>query len=93
MVQRLLADRFNLSVRFETRSRPGRVLTMARSDGRSGENANAPENQPDACLGITSTNGKTRVVGHAMERFPELLSNMLSAEPMIDRTGLNGPPM
>jgi len=115
MVQRLLADRFNLSVRFEKRTRPGRVLTMARSDGRvgpqlqsstldceateaarigrisAGENANAPENQPDTCVGIISTNGKTRVVGHTMERFAAVLSNMLSGEPVIDRTGLKGP--
>jgi uncharacterized protein (TIGR03435 family) len=36
MVQRLLADRFNLSVRLEARSRPGRVLVLARRDGRLG---------------------------------------------------------
>jgi uncharacterized protein (TIGR03435 family) len=114
-VQRLLDDRFSLSVRLETRSRPGRVLTMARTDGRlgpqlqpstldceateaarigriiSGENANAPENQPDACLGVISTNGKMRMVGHTMERLAGILSNMLSGEPVIDRTGLKGP--
>ncbi len=102
MMQRLLAERFELAVRWEGRSRQGfSIVRMAndsplgpeihRSDlvctpSASGEFAGEPT---EGCRPISIVNDDLRMVGHQMTDFARILSSLLG-QPVIDKTGLAG---
>jgi uncharacterized protein (TIGR03435 family) len=91
MLRSLLADRFKLKVRIETRELPVYVLVPARADRRLG-----PELRPSDVdcatapqCGIGGGAGRNRLAGSTMALFALSLSELVG-RPVLDRTGLEG---
>src|SRR6185437_6423513 len=90
MLRSLLADRFKLSVRKETRTLPVLVLTVAK--GGMKLTAVAPADNPQVMFSIVDGT-RIRLTGqHApISRLTPWLATMLNINrPVIDQTGLDG---
>ena len=97
MLRTLLADRFGLVVRRETREAPAYALVMARSDGRFGPRLRrstvdcAAEQkagrQHPHCQ--TQVDSNIQIRGQGMATLARLLPTF-AQRPVIDRTGLTG---
>jgi uncharacterized protein (TIGR03435 family) len=91
MLRSLLADRFKLKVRVETRELPVYVLVTARQDRQLGPElrrsdidcASAPQ------CGIGGGAGRNRLAGSTMALFAASLTELVG-RPVVDRTGLEG---
>lgn len=100
LVQRLLADRFGLMIRKETRTRPIYRLVRARDDGKlpkgltpdSCPETTDPEHPP-ACNTVAGGPSTLMGVFVSMERFAKLLYSFPYTEVdryVVDATGLEG---
>lgn len=105
MLQRLLAERFNLAVHTETREQPVYELTMARADGRLGPRISPAkidcmaamiaagrgkgEMPPPSQCGGSGGSGRISMRGAIMPSFVRSLSG-LTGRIVQDRTGLTG---
>jgi uncharacterized protein (TIGR03435 family) len=98
MLQSLLADRFNLRVRRETKLGPTYSLVVARSDGTLGEHLRSGvdcavaetsiRRDPDKC-GMRYEFGAMHMRGMTLGPLLEMLKSLVR-RPVIDRTGLTG---
>jgi uncharacterized protein (TIGR03435 family) len=84
MLQALLADRFQLKGRYESRERPIYALVIAKSGSRLKE---SPSDKIPG--GISWGGGQIEVHGAPMERFAFCLSDTLDRA-VVDKTGLTG---
>jgi uncharacterized protein (TIGR03435 family) len=95
MVQSLLADRFKLRVRTETREMPFLELRLARNDGRVGPNlhdcSNPKDKEPDTPF-RAPTNGSVATAGCAGEGVGllALIATRQLQTIVVDKTGLKG---
>ncbi len=97
MLRALLADRFTLKVRRETRDAPAYALVLARSDGRLGPKLRRSTidcvaeqkagRQHPHCQTQVDSNIQTR--GQGMATLARLLPSC-AQRPVVDRTGLTG---
>jgi len=100
MLRTLLADRFRLLARLETRQMQGYALVRSRADGRLGPNLTPSKT---ACVGprgeanplamqcaTPGTAGATRFVGVPMAQLAAMLS-LIVGRPVTDRTQITGP--
>jgi uncharacterized protein (TIGR03435 family) len=102
MLRNLLATRFNLRVRPESRERPVYILVRARSDKRLGEgirstnddcttSVDARPGEPGFrkdCLGQVRIDG-IKLVARPLDELVRFLASRLG-KPVIDETGLSG---
>lgn len=87
MLQALLAERFKLRVRPETRTVPGWNLLMSRSDGRLGPSLRRCESD---CTGAAMIGGDTWTVnGGEIAAVTSIVQARLQA-PVSDKTALSG---
>ena len=89
MLQKLLADRFKLKVRQESREMPVFVLTKARSDGRLGPQMKAAVTECGQNCGISMGPGKISGKGATMSQLARVLPGQ--GRLVLDRTGLADP--
>jgi uncharacterized protein (TIGR03435 family) len=86
MLQSLLADRFKLAVRRETRELPVYLLTV----GKNGPKLKPSTKEPDGPNVIPGATGIT-VQNATVGQLADLLSGMpIFDRPVLDRTGVNG---
>lgn len=102
MLRAMLADRFKLVTRIETREQPLYVLTLARPDGRLGPQlkrstlacAGQTTPQPGSDCGVnTSTDnrlGTMSAKGVPMDTIAAALANFAVNRTVVNRTGLEG---
>jgi uncharacterized protein (TIGR03435 family) len=102
MLQRLLTERFGLTIRKETRSRPVLALVVARADGRLGPNlrpatrdcaalrTDSPTGDPCGMQTFASATmtGRMAVRGLDLNSFTRLSRD--AGGPIINKTGLTG---
>jgi len=95
MVQSLLADRFKLVVRSETREMPVYAL-VAKSEGKLGNelhrstiDCNGPSTGAQSNCGIRMGLGKLTIGGASMTQIASTLSGLLERT-VVDRTNLSG---
>jgi len=90
MLRTLLAQRFKLTVRVETRELPVYALVLARSDRRLGPELRRSEM---ACAGppcgIGGGVGRYNLVKSELGLFANVLTELVG-RPVLDRTGLDG---
>jgi uncharacterized protein (TIGR03435 family) len=104
MMRALLADRFKLAVRTETRPAPGFALVRARTNGPLGPRLRAhtepcpPEPQPPApvafdavppCGKMSGSDRLIRMTARPLSDLATILSRRVE-RPVADRTGLSG---
>ena len=96
MVRALLADRFKLVVRSETREMPVYALVTARANGKLGEalhrsaiDCSGPAAGTQSTCGIRMGLGKLSLGGASMTQVANTLSGLLE-RPVMDRTNLTG---
>ena len=91
MLRGMLADRFALQVRQETRERPVYALTLARRDGKLGAQLKSTDVQcaggPGTC-GVKMADSALTSASITMARLAQELSFV--GRKVIDRTGLSG---
>jgi len=83
MVQSLLAERFHLAVRRETREVPGFVLVP----GKKGTRLTPATQSEDSSM--HTNNAEMKAQGISMDEFAKRLGRILE-KPVADRTGLTG---
>jgi uncharacterized protein (TIGR03435 family) len=102
MLQNLLAERFGLTIRKETRSRPVLALVVARSDGRLGPNlkpatrdcaalrADSPTGDPCGMQTFVTAamTGRMAVRGMDLSSFARFSRD--AGGPIVNKTGLTG---
>ena len=92
MLRALLADRFNLTVRVETKQAPIFALILAKQDGSLGTNLKRTEVE---CVvgagrcGIGGGRGRYQLAAASMPLLATSLSELVG-RPIVDRTGLTG---
>jgi uncharacterized protein (TIGR03435 family) len=92
MLRRLLAERFNLVVHFETKEQQVYSLVLLRSDGRLGPGLMPSAPGSDSGVPLPSlTNGVGRIAGKAvmLDTFAAVLAGQFN-QMVTNRTGLNG---
>jgi uncharacterized protein (TIGR03435 family) len=88
MVQQLLADRFKLSVHFETKELHVYALVVAKGGPKLTESKD-----PNKGAGTSSNNGRLTVKGTTMQKLAQTLTQNLARElgrVVIDKTGIQG---
>jgi uncharacterized protein (TIGR03435 family) len=103
MMQSLLADRFKLVVRPDTRPQQGYVLSRLREDGTLGPRAKKSDldcadpatrdrkptaEAPRSCAS-TVANNELKMAGHRTADLAQMLS-LVMLQPVVDRTGVSG---
>lgn len=97
MLRTLLADRFKLIARQETRELPAYALVMARSDGRLGQqlrrslrtDCQAPAPTPCGGFGFTPQN-RLSASDLTLDQFARYIMLNAVDRPVVNRTGLTG---
>lgn len=100
MLQSLLASRFGLVVKWRDEERPVYELVWARPDRRVGTGlrrsslncaqlVSPTTAQLSACL-LSRINGRLQAGGHRLSDLARFLTNLVE-QPVLDRTGLEGP--
>ena len=92
MMQRLLADRFQLTFHRESREMPVYVLAIASKNGAQLTAKGLQESAPDAKSGMRvgfGQNSQILATKSNMERLVTQLSGGMD-RPVLDKTGLNG---
>jgi bla regulator protein blaR1 len=84
MLQSLLAERFQLAIRRETREAPGYALVLSKS-GPKFRDAKEPDGRPV----IRIRRGSVEAQATGMVALAGLLSSLVS-RPVVDKTGLSG---
>ena len=88
MVQQLLADRFKLTVHWETKELPVYTLVVARGGPRLTASKNT-----DGSAGTSSNNGRLTATSLTMEKLAQTLTQILARDlgrVVIDKTGIEG---
>lgn len=88
MLQLLLAQRFSLRWHTETRN----MLVYALNVGKKGpklKRGNPDRTEPDL-IGVHGRNQTIHMANGSMEAFAALIQNVFVAQPVVDRTGLEG---
>jgi uncharacterized protein (TIGR03435 family) len=91
MLRALLAERFKLAVRVETREQPIYALMMARTDRRLGPalRQSAVDCRTAARCGIGGGTGRYQLSGSTIALLVGALAEVVG-RPVVDRTGLEG---
>jgi uncharacterized protein (TIGR03435 family) len=95
MLQNLVIERFNLTLRIEKKEMPVYALVVAKNGPKLEKAADGDEPAPDRRVGITITEGQlpgfARMEGHktTLSNFANMLSNVLD-RPVVDQTELTG---
>ncbi|HXE09352.1 MAG TPA: TIGR03435 family protein [Acidobacteriaceae bacterium] len=84
MFQQLLAERFRLRLRHETRDIPGYQLVVAKNGPRG------VQSMGDSDRGITITDGKLKATGISMDELAMVLEQRILEAPVKNTTGLSG---
>jgi uncharacterized protein (TIGR03435 family) len=87
MVQRLLAERFKLRLRRETREIPVYALLTGRNGAQVSDTRDSSRGEGRGNIDIGK--GEVRCVGTTMAHFTEILTDNLE-RPVVDKTGLMG---
>lgn len=89
MLQKLLAERFNLKVHREMREMPVYALVVGKNGPKFKESA--PDATVDRYVGVNGRNQYVRASKAGMEWLAEEIPNTFFVDrPVVDRTGLNG---
>jgi uncharacterized protein (TIGR03435 family) len=86
-MQALLADRFELVIRHETRKMPVYHLVLARKDGRLGPKLTESKNCAEPCGKVDAGRNGLNAVQFRIQGLAEMLANQLR-RPVIDQTNL-----
>lgn len=86
-MQALLADRFQLAIRHETREMPVYHLVIARKDGRLGPKLVESKGCEEPCGKVESSRSGLKATQFRIQGLAELLASQLQ-RPVIDQTNL-----